>query len=200
MKLYHSLRQRWISFISEWQLGIRTRGYSSAPVDGGRPYVPLPYEVVFRILKHLALKSEDVFIDVGCGKGRVTCCASTYSLQKVIALDLNETLVKAAIENARRMRGCKSSVVGVTADATQFNYQEVTVIYMYNPFGRDIMERMIAKVAESVAETPRRIRIVYANNLHEEPLLAQPWLEKTAEWEKDRFRGFGCRISFWATR
>jgi hypothetical protein len=137
---------------------------------------------------------------VGCGKGRATCCASTYLLKKVIALDVNQSLVDTAIDNASRMRRRKSKVIGLVSDATQFNYDDVTVIYMYNPFGRDTMESMMCRVAESYARNPRPLKIAYANNLHEEPLFAQSWLKKKTEWEKNKFKGFGCPISFWSSK
>ena len=50
-------------------------------------YATVPYRAIFRILTFLSLKPSDVFVDLGCGKGRVVCCAATYDIAEAIGIE-----------------------------------------------------------------------------------------------------------------
>src|SRR4051812_36674945 len=91
------LRILWHQAYSLWYetyLGIDTRGLVRPPTDEGVHYTPLPYPMIARMIDSLALQPDDVFVDIGCGKGRVVCCVCLHEIRKVVALELNGDLLK----------------------------------------------------------------------------------------------------------
>ena len=65
----------------EKKLGINTVGNDPVKNDvtffkDSVIYVPTPYHVIKNMLESIALDPEDVFVDLGCGKGRVIFSAA----------------------------------------------------------------------------------------------------------------------------
>ena len=193
------LPQKLYSYFFERYLGIETTGLVGSVIEGGGYYVPLPYLVINQILARLAMGKEDVFVDIGCGKGRVLCCACRKPLRKVVGIEVNESLVKLALANANRVRRKKTEVQVLAMPAEEFDYADTTAIYLYNPFGPPIMDKVFARIDESYRRKPRKLQVAYANCLHEEPLRRTGWLVKREEWPASKFPGFGCPISFWTS-
>ena len=191
------LRQKLLSFAVERYFGICTTGYVSPITEGGVHYTPLPYQIIFRILGHLQMDSDDVFVDIGCGKGRVVCCVCRTSVRRVVALEINPDLLQETLSNVRRLRGARCPVNAVAMLAEDYDYAGATVIYLYNPFHGKVLRKVMAKVDASFKHNPRNLRVVYANCLHEAALEELGWLERYEEWPASEFQGFGCPISFW---
>lgn len=194
------LRVIWQKVQSLWfeiYFGIHTRGYAPPPTDEGISYSPLPYSVIFRMLKYLDMKEHDVFVDVGCGKGRVVCCVCRTPIKKVVAIELNRELLNQALVNTRRLRGKISLVEPVLKSAEDYDYEDATVVYFYNPFSARLVELVMERLFESFMRSPRLICVVYANPIHTEAIGRLNWLEKYEEWPASEFPGFGCPVSFW---
>lgn len=187
------------SLCAEFRLGIETRGSEAAPNGNGLHYTPLPYPLIWRMLKTLKMGENDVFVDVGCGKGRVTCCACRQPIKKVVAIELNASLLRRATSNADRVRARKSEIEYVWMSAEEYDYAGATVVYLYNPFNADLMGRVMAKVLQSYECAPRTIRIVYANPVHEEILTRAGWLQRLEDWPASDFPVFGYRLSIWGS-
>jgi SAM-dependent methyltransferase len=186
-----------VSFCFEFYLGIDTRGAVQAPTSEGVHYTPLPYPMIFRMLKVLNLNSSDVFVDVGCGKGRVVCCASRLPIKKVVALELNPHLLDQAVDNVRKVRGRRTIVEPVRTSAEAYDYAGTTVAYLYNPFNARLTELVVEQLYVSYSSYPRPMRLVYANPVHETVLMKHGWLQKYAEWPATDFPSFGYPVSFW---
>ena len=187
------------SFVSERYLGIDTTGAVDPTVKWGVHYTPLPYHIISRILTRLELERSDIFVDIGCGKGRVVCCACRLPVRRVVGIEVNQDLLKQADSNVAHMRGPKASFEPIPLPAEAYDYPDATAIYLYNPFDRPIMDQVFQKLTQSYLRNPRRIRVAYANCVHEEPLRQTGWLKKQDEWPAREFPGFGCPISFWGT-
>jgi len=194
------LAQKIESFYYELRLGIRTTGFAASTVEWGVHYTPLPYRAIRQILDRLSLGADDVFVDIGCGKGRVVCCASRLPLRRVVAIEVNERLLKSTIENAAAVRGRKTPVESLAVSADDYDYADTTAIYLYNPFGRPVMDRVFARIDQSFKRNPRKIQVAYANCLHEGAFEPLGWLAKREEWPASKFPGFGCPISFWSSK
>ncbi len=72
----------------EMRLGVSTRGvHGFEPADWSQRehtyYITVSYRGIFHILDSLALQSSDVLVDLGCGKGRVVCCALQYGVDAI---------------------------------------------------------------------------------------------------------------------
>src|SRR5262245_34945938 len=160
--LWHRVYSVWF----ELTLGIDTRGVVGPPNEESVHYTPLPYPMIVRMLKLLELKPNDVFVDIGCGKGRVVCCVCRFPIKRVVALELNPDLLNQTLENIQRMRGRKALIEPVQRTAEDYEYPDATVVYLYNPFNARVTASVMDKLFESHSQSPRIMRVVYANPVH----------------------------------
>ncbi len=73
--------------------------------------------------------------------------------------------------NSRRAGGC-SDVEVLVGDAASFRIpDDVTVVYLYNPFGGQTFEKVIGNILASVERSPRRLRLVYRTPLEHDALM-----------------------------
>jgi SAM-dependent methyltransferase len=139
-------------------------------------YQPSGYSWLWRGLRGLPITSEDVFLDYGCGKGRVVIqAAQRYPFGRVIGVDISEDLVRVARENLARARPrLKTTEVDLlVADAETWPLpDEVTYIYMYRPFKGELFKTVMRRVVESLERRPRRLTLVYAYPEQDELVLA----------------------------
>jgi len=195
-----ALQSAWHKALSLWYeayLGIDTRGAVDPLTPDGVHYTPLPYAMILRLIDFLSLEPADVFVDVGCGKGRVTACICRLPIERVVALELNGTLLEQAMLNASRVRGKIAPVEAVHGPAEQYDYHDTTVAYLYNPFSERLTNEVVDRLFASYSKRPRPIRVVYANPVHEAALERHGWLQKFAEWPATDFPSFGYPVSFW---
>ncbi|WP_336489359.1 class I SAM-dependent methyltransferase [Methylobacterium nigriterrae] len=117
-----------------------------------------------RLMRRLEPTRKDVLLDMGCGAGRATCVAAQYPFSRVIGIDIDERLCALAQHNARRLRRCTVRPEIVHADATTYHVpDDVTVVFLYNPFRGEVLESALTRVLESFDRKPRRLRLAYAN-------------------------------------
>lgn len=128
-----------------------------------------------RAIPRSDVSGEDVFLDLGCGKGRVVIqAAEQYPFARVIGVEISEELSRVARENvSRRRRGLDSGRVEiVTADAARYAMPEdVTVVYLYYPFVGATFEKVLTGIVQSLARKPRRFRLVYCLPIMESAIL-----------------------------
>lgn len=99
------------------------------------------------------------FIDVGCGKGMCMKCAVESGYKQVAGLDLDEHLINIANSNMKKLN---LQAECICANAVDFDgYADYDVFYFYNPFGKRIFEKVIAKIKESQSERNRDIWVIY---------------------------------------
>jgi len=137
-------------------------------------YEPTPWRVLGRMLRNHEIAQDDVFIDFGCGKGRVIVQAAAYPFRKIIGVELSRDLVEVAKGNVERSLPtlrCKNIEL-VNSDVLDYEIpDDVTVVYFFNPFEGDVFRRVIDKLVASLRRRPRSMRIIYTNPVEEETLL-----------------------------
>jgi SAM-dependent methyltransferase len=181
----------------ETYLGVETRGQVPAVVAGGVHYSPLPFQAISRMLDRLELSPDDVLVDLGCGKGRVLCLACRRRLHQVIGIEINHDLIKTARRNIDCIRHKQSPVKIVELLAQNYEYDDATVIFMFNPFDEKTIEQVFAKLDDSYRKKPRKIKVAYAYCAYEQPLKNLGWLRRMEEWPPSYVMGFTKAISFW---
>lgn len=88
---------------------------------------------------------EDVLVDVGCGKGRViNHWLSRGYRNRIVGIELDPDIAERTRRRLRRF----ANVSIITGDACEVLPREATVIYLYNPFERDVWHRFKATVEE----------------------------------------------------
>ena len=118
---------------------------------------------------------QDVFVDIGSGKGQALIVAGRFRFGRVIGVELAEDLTKVARRNLDRARP-KLSVNTfelVTSDAEEWEVpDDVSVVFMYCPFVGDAFTAVIDHLLESHDRNPRPLHLVYAFPWEHNRLLA----------------------------
>lgn len=188
----------------EYRLGISTRGKSSlgerqnAGADYNY-YATLPFRSIFRILRFLSMKDSDIFVDLGCGKGRALCCAARFELSEVVGVEYREDLCEQALRNTQRLRGRCAPVSIIQSRVEDFDFSRGSIYYLFNPFGTATIERVLTKMRSSLDRQRREVRVAYVNPKHDEMLARTSWLECYGEL-KDSALGEFKATSFWISR
>jgi SAM-dependent methyltransferase len=108
--------------------------------------------------------SQYTFIDVGSGKGRVLFVAAEYPFRKVMGVEFSNALHDDALANLKQYKFPKrrcADIEPVHADAREFEFpNDNLVIYLFNPFGPEVMERMLANLERSLKSHPRHVIVV----------------------------------------
>jgi cyclopropane fatty-acyl-phospholipid synthase-like methyltransferase len=131
-------------------------------------YGPVRVANAHAALRDLPLGGGDysryTFIDMGSGKGRVLFVAAEYPFRKVIGVEFSNALHDEAVANLKRYkypgRRC-ADIEPVHVDARDFEFpNDNLVIYLFNPFGPEVMEKMLANLERSLETHPRHAIVV----------------------------------------
>jgi len=177
----NSIRLLFREYGIEKELGIDTTGTWGVIgnydfYDDTIGYMPTPYYVIDEVLDYLKLGSKDVFMDLGCGKGRVLFYTGLKGVKKVVGVESDPEAYQAACDNMARLRKKFSPIEIINQDAAEADTTEVTVFFMYNPFMPRTMRQLLEKIRLDLSQNPRRIQIVYYNALQHKILDEQDWL------------------------
>ncbi|WP_051515621.1 methyltransferase domain-containing protein [Candidatus Blastococcus massiliensis] len=161
--------------------GVDTEGVVS-PADAGisepdsMEYRPAGLLALRRILPPRLVGPDDVFVDLGSGKGRVVLQAAMgYPFRAVYGVELSAALHTVAERNVAtlrdRFRGSEVRLVHGDARTAELP-DTVTVAHLYNPFRGAVFEAVAHRLLASVDRNPRRLLIAYGNPVEEAALLA----------------------------
>jgi SAM-dependent methyltransferase len=154
--------------------------YSDAVV-----YVPTPFSRLKTIIEYIQLKPEDIFLDFGCGKGRVILYVSMHRLKKVVGIELNPELFAMAKNNLEHFKFKKTPVELVHGDAVNYSIKDENIFFFFDPFGRKTFQRVIENIRNSLTENPRAVRIVYYGPQYQNFLNEQSWLVLEKHMKKE---------------
>lgn len=139
-----------------------------------------------RVLDRVAPRpADDAFLDLGSGLGRVVLMAALRPFRRVIGVEISPQQVERArcnLEIARPRLACRD-VRLVCGDAAGYEMpDDVTVVYLFNPFGGEVLRGVIRGIRRSVVARPRKISIIVATaRRFEEEAAGQAWLRRG--WE-----------------
>jgi len=141
-----------------------------------RPYLPTPFYFACHAFRYLpADVSDSVFVEMGCGLGRVMLYASGFPFRKLIGIEVSEPLAAAARRNLerfyrkRRQRSPPWQVV--CCDAAAFDVPvESAVFYFADPFDDTVMAPVIDNIVATVVNARRRAFVIYVHPAHPEVL------------------------------
>jgi SAM-dependent methyltransferase len=164
--------------VEEWWFDstrhVLTSGNASAPdaskvvgeIRDSHIYIPVRVANAHAALRDLPLKdhSEYTFLDIGSGKGRMLFVAAEYPFRKVRGVEFAGDLHGQAQANVARYRHRKqrcSDIESIHADAARFEFpNENLVLYLFNPFGPEVLSRMLANLEKSIEKHPRHVIVV----------------------------------------
>ncbi len=137
-------------------------------------YVGSQPSVVRRAISALGDIRDYVFVDLGCGKGRVTVVASEFPFRAVSGVELSAALAATARLNAAaiaRQFPERPKVTIAEANVVHFPLPAAkTVLFNYHAFGAELMAKIVARCEAALAsgELPHMFFIIYYNPIHAE--------------------------------
>ncbi len=109
--------------------------------------------------------SRLTFIDVGAGKGKALMLATEYPFQRIIGVEILETLVKVARQNLNRYQARRQRKVPVELYCQDFMQwpvpKEPTLFFFNDPFPFALADRALGHVEASVLAHPRQALVLY---------------------------------------
>jgi len=142
-------------------------------------YAPSGWSTLKRAHEWLPFSQSDVFVDFGCGKGRIIYCAAKFPLKKIIGIELSPKLLDVAKNNiAKNLRYliCKN-IEFVLSDVCDLEIpKDMTVAYMYNAFNGSVFKKVMENIRASYIQSSRKIRLIYLNPRMHEYLMEYDWL------------------------
>lgn len=181
--LFHG--RLWLDRLPDRMLGIETAARIPQSDLGWGPergnwYEASPWRTLSSILPRSAISATDVFVDFGCGKGRVLLQAARYPFGRVIGVELSPEVAEIARRNVTRVRrhlACRDVEV-VTADVAEFPIpDDMTVAFCFNPATGDVFKRLLDNMGESLRRHPRPFQLLYHNPTMEGLLTTSGWRE-----------------------
>jgi SAM-dependent methyltransferase len=150
-------------------------------------YSPTGFNTFDIAMKHVVIRdNEDVFVDVGSGKGRVLILAGRYAFKKIIGIEMSRELNDLARENIRQALPnlrCKDIEVLQTPAELWTVPDDVTLFFFFNPFKGDCLAAFMNNLRSSLNLAPRKATIIYVRprDFFEKQIAWQEWLDKKIE-------------------
>jgi Histone methylation protein DOT1 len=131
-------------------------------------YEATPARIIREILESIPLQPNTfAFVDMGSGKGRALLVASELPFVKIVGVELSHELHLIAEQNIRRYRPASQLCTAFSLhcmNAVEYTFEpEPLVLFLFNPFGKDTIRRILARLEESLSATPRQAFVVYVN-------------------------------------
>ena len=133
---------------------------------GRHGYEPSGWRVLPRALASETVTGRDVFLDLGCGRGRVVAQAAAMPFGRVIGTEIATELAVDARRYVEEMVPVRrrADVEIVVADAVDWAIpDDVTFVYIYNSFSGEVLRGALAQIRASMQRSSRTVTIVYVN-------------------------------------
>lgn len=142
-------------------------------------YVPTTASVIYQILDALPLEpNKFVFVDMGSGKGRALLVASEFPFRKIVGIELSRQLHRIAEDNVERYApgSQQCSMFHLRCmNALDYVYEDdPVVLFLFDPFGRDILEKVIRNLEASLRSHPREAYVAYVYPQYDDLLQRSP--------------------------
>jgi hypothetical protein len=102
---------------------------------------------------------------MGSGKGRALLVASEFPFAKIVGIELSENLHRIAQGNVKRYKPASQQCAAFDLkcmDARDYSYgDEPLVLFLFDPFGREILQNIITNLEASLRASPREAYVVY---------------------------------------
>jgi len=188
------IKEKFYNRTWDMKLGINTRGKYTEKEEASLcadevKYFPTFYSYLKKMTNHLKMSDKDIFVDLGCGKGRaIFYVAATQKVKKIIGVELRGTLVENAKKNLNNLKLDKidkDKIEILHCDAADFDAREGTIFFMYSPFGWQTLKHVLDNIKKSLETNPRPVRILFLRASESKVLLDMTdWLVADGEIDK----------------
>ena len=131
-----------------------------------KPTKVLPLTKLLTVIKPM-MPTDGVFVDFGCGKGRVLMVASLFGFRAIRGVEFAHELCEIAKNNIvihRDKTNCKAECQIIECDVTDYHIREdENVFFMNCPFDGTILHKVLNNISASLLNRSRKILIIYHN-------------------------------------
>jgi SAM-dependent methyltransferase len=162
--------------------------------DHGVKYQPIKSRAFRAAIDQFRIPPDGAFVDYGSGKGRVLLLAILYGFHQTVGVEFAPDLCQEAQQNlnkfrARTGRHFDASILNV--DAARYPVGENDcVFFLYNPFGRKVLDEVLRNIRQSLQSRPRIVHVVYANPVHRQVLDDDPFWRTAGETDSGGLETF----------
>lgn len=143
----------------------------------GVEYTPTRVRAFHKLMAHLKPPVGGVFVDFGCGKGRVLCAAAAYPFRRIVGVEFAPELAAICRTNvAAYRRSVKSGaeIVVIEGDAAEYRFAgDEDMIFLFNPFLPAVMAAVLGNLHRSLRAHHRVVLLIVSNPDALAPVLAE---------------------------
>lgn len=127
-------------------------------------YKPTRVRYFKKLMNALPLSFDHVFVDVGCGKGRVLLLAARHGFRKSIGLELSPSLCEIAEANIQVFREHHPDMGEIDVHCANvldhaFTDEE-SVFFLFWPFDREVTVEFLGILRKSIHRKPREVWLI----------------------------------------
>ncbi|KAA1258218.1 Methyltransferase domain protein [Rubripirellula obstinata] len=127
-------------------------------------YKPTRARYFRKIMAKLDLPRDGVFVDVGCGKGRILLLAAEHGFDRVVGLEISPALCEIAKRNVATFQESTPTASSINVVCTNIlDYQmdgSETVFFLYSPFDRPVTDSFLRMIRQSLTDHPRDLWLI----------------------------------------
>ncbi len=163
---------------------VRSEDLPGTPHDSTRKHVYAGSQpsIIRSALEALPSLECFTFVDLGCGKGRPLLVASEFPFRDVVGVELSPSLAADARANAvilKRKWPARVPIRVEVGDAGTFPLPAGNLtLYLYNPFGEEIILKVLARIEAALAAENRSLYVIYYNPVYGARFDASPALTR----------------------
>jgi SAM-dependent methyltransferase len=170
---------RWRDDATDRKYGIDTRGIVEAHETDhvgehgshSTGHEPIQRLLFLRMLRELPIDlSKFTFVDFGSGKGRAVILAAHFPFRRVVGVEFSPSLNRIAEQNVRKFTAARSGVPTIELrcqDAADAVLPSTPLVcFFYNPFGPEVLKKVLDNIRLSVQTMPREVLLIYRNPMH----------------------------------
>lgn len=153
----------------------------------GYPYVGTSPWVLRTAIDLLPKRLDQfVFVDIGCGKGRVVLVAAERKFKRVVGIDIAEELLDVARKNVKHFQEhCANTtqIEIIKSDATKFAWPPENLVLQYFAApsnDRGVLNMVLQNAYQSYSENPREMYLIVVNDHGEYQLDNVPFLKNVS--------------------
>lgn len=157
----------------DWKIAGRSlRGLVCNDGEEIYPVQSITYRVLHCAAPEIHLENDDIFVDIGCGWGRLLGYLINKGICKgeAYGVDIN----RQAVEFTKGVFLKNPGVHIIYGDAAQIAIPNATVYFLYNPFGENVMGGFLDRIEKTCCHN---VRVYY---LH--PVYAHVFREREPLW------------------
>jgi 16S rRNA A1518/A1519 N6-dimethyltransferase RsmA/KsgA/DIM1 with predicted DNA glycosylase/AP lyase activity len=121
------------------------------------------------IFNNVPLTEKDVFVDVGCGVGKVLSMLHSY-YKNIIGVEIDPIIAELARNRVKDMDNVKVVTGNILDCKTEIKL--ATVFYLFNPFNSAVLDSFLTLV-ERVGR--KDVRIIYSNDIYKQVFEQHHW-------------------------